>query len=360
MTSPVCAIGAAGPQEKLAPLTVNRRAPDDDDVVIDIQYCGICQSDIHTVRGEMGPTVGYPMVPGHEIVGVVRSTGKNVSSFKPGDRVGVGCMVDSCRTCRNCSEGEESYCSGNDTVRSAVLTYNGKNPKENFEPTVGGYSESIVVDYRYVLRIPDALPSDSAAPLLCAGITMFSALRHWKTGPDSRVAIIGIGGLGHVGVKLAAAMGAHVTALSHSPGKRELAQSLGAHEYYATSDPSTFSALVDHFNIIINTTSADLQLDGFMRMLRRDGTFVEAGVPEHSLKIHPFSVLFGRHSLAGTMIGGIRETQEMLDFCAEHKITADIEVIPASYINEAYERVLKSDVRFRFVIDMSTIHGNKL
>ncbi|KAL1738317.1 hypothetical protein HDZ31DRAFT_51185, partial [Schizophyllum fasciatum] len=255
----------------------------------------------------------------------------------------------------NCIDGEEPYCTGNGTVPSCVLTYNAKNPKEEFAPTMGGYSESIVVDQRFVVHIPDALPLDGAAPLLCAGITMFSALRHWKTGSGKRVAIIGIGGLGHMGVKIASAMGAEVVALSHSPGKRALAISLGAHAYHATSDAATFSSLANSLDLIINTTSADLDVNAFLPLLRRDGAFVETGIPEKPVSIVPFLAIRGRCSIAGSMIGGIRETQEMLDFCAEHNITADIEVIPATYINEAYERVLRSDVRFRFVIDISTL-----
>ncbi|TRM60967.1 chaperonin 10-like protein [Schizophyllum amplum] len=354
MATTVKAYGATAPKEKLKPLTIERRAPDDDDVVIDIKYAGICHSDIHTIRGEWGE-IPYPMVTGHEIAGVVRSVGKNVTKFKAGDHVGVGCMVNSCRHCDNCKDGEEQYCTGHGDIPSNVGTYNGKDPKANFTTTAGGYSQMIVVDKDFVLRIPDSIPLDKAAPLLCAGITTYSPLRHWNAGPNKRVAIIGLGGLGHAGVKIAKAMGSEVTVLSQSLSKKELGLKLGADKYFATSDAETFTALKGYFDLIINTVSANLNLNQYMSLLRRNGSLVEVGLPEHPMSVHAFSVVTGRRSLAGSGIGGIRETQEMLDFCAEHGISADIEVIPASQINEAWDRVVKSDVRFRFVIDVSTL-----
>ncbi|KAL1745237.1 chaperonin 10-like protein [Schizophyllum fasciatum] len=347
MATTVKAYGSAGPKEKLQPLTIERRAPDDNDVVIDIKYAGICHSDIHTIRGEWGD-VPYPMVTGHEIAGVVRSVGKNVTKFKVGQHVGVGCMVNSCRTCESCKEGEEQYCTGD-----GKLT--GHDPKANFTPTAGGYSEMIVVDQDFVLSIPDSIPLDKAAPLLCAGITMYSPLRHWNAGPGKRVAIIGLGGLGHVGVKIAKALGAEVTVLSQSLSKKELGLKLGADQYFATADEETFKTLKGHFDLIVNTVSVNLDLDLYMSLLRRNGSLVEVGAPEHQMGVHAFSIIPARRSLAGSCIGGIKETQEMLDFCAQHGIAAEIETIPASYINEAWERVVKSDVRFRFVIDVSTL-----
>ncbi|KAL1714986.1 chaperonin 10-like protein [Schizophyllum commune] len=354
MSTTVKAYGVTGPKEPLKPLTIERRAPDDNDVVIDIKYAGICHSDIHTIRGEWGE-IPFPMVTGHEIAGVVRSVGKNVTKFKVGQHVGVGCMVNSCRSCENCKDGEEQYCTGDGKITGNVQTYNGKDPKANFTPTAGGYSQMIVVDQDFVLNIPESIPLDKAAPLLCAGITMYSPLRHWNAGPGKRVGIIGLGGLGHAGVKIAKALGAEVTVLSQSLSKKELGLKLGADKYYATSDADTFSTLKGHFDLIVNTVSANLDLDQYMSLLRRNGSIVEVGIPEHPMSLHAFSVVAGRRSLAGSCIGGIKETQEMLDFCAEHGITAEIETIPASYINEAWDRVVKSDVRFRFVIDISTL-----
>ncbi|TRM59790.1 chaperonin 10-like protein [Schizophyllum amplum] len=355
MANTIKAYGVAGPNEKLQPLTIERRAPDDDDVVIDIKYTGICHSDIHTVNGEWGRALTYPVVTGHEIAGLVRSVGKNVTKFKVGDRVGVGCLVNSCRLCDGCKEGEEQFCTGHGDMPGHVSTYGGKDPKENLKLTAGGYSQMIVVDKDFVLRIPDSITLDRAAPLLCAGITTYSPLRHWKAGPGKSVAIIGLGGLGHVAVKIAKALGSEVTVLSQSLSKKELGLQLGADKYFATSDAETFTALKGHFDLIINTVSANLNLNQYMSLLRRDGSFVEIGAPEHPMTLHAFNVIIGRRSLAGSCIGGIRETQEMLDFCAKHDIAADVEIIPASQINEAWERIIKSDVRFRFVIDISTL-----
>ncbi|KAI5885513.1 GroES-like protein [Schizophyllum commune H4-8] len=354
MSMTVKAYGVTGFNEPVKPVTIQRRAPDANDVVIDIKYTGICHSDIHITRGEWGP-FPFPLVIGHEIAGVVRSVGKNVTKFKVGQHVGVGCLLNSCRSCESCKDGEEQHCTGDGKINGGVQTYGGQDPKENFAPTAGGYSQMIVVDQDFVLNIPESLPLDKVAPLLCAGITMYSPLRHWKAGPGKRVAIIGLGGLGHAGVKIARALGAEVTVLSQSLSKKEQGLKLGADKYFATADPETFTTLKGHFDLIINTVSANLDLNQYTSLLRRNGSLVEVGIPEHPMSVHAFSLVAGRRSLAGSCIGGIKETQEMLDFCAEHGITAEIETIPASYINKAWERVGKSDVRFRFVIDISTI-----
>ncbi|KAI5825731.1 GroES-like protein [Schizophyllum commune Tattone D] len=354
MATTVKAYGVTGPNEQLKPLFIERRAPDDNDVVIDIKYAGVCHSDIHTLRGDWGE-IPFPMVVGHEITGVVRSVGKNVTKFKVGQNVGVGTLVNSCRTCENCKDGEEPYCLGNDKLPGYVATYNSKDPKADNTPTAGGYSQMIVVDQDFVLNIPDSMPLDKAAPLLCAGITMYSPLRFWNAGPGKRVAIIGLGGLGHVGVKIAKALGAEVTVLSQSLSKKELGLKLGADQYFATADTQTFETLKGHFDLILSTVSANLDFDQYLSLLRRNGSLVEVGLPEEPMKVHAFSLVLGRRSISGSSVGGLKETQEMIDFCAKHGITADIETIPASYINEAWERVLKSDVRFRFVIDISTL-----
>ncbi len=291
----------------------------------------------------------YPMVPGHEIAGIVTEVGSEVSKFKVGDRVGVGCFVDSCRECAQCRAGQEQYC----TNPGMVGTYNGVG--RDGEPTQGGYSGAIVVDENYVLRIPDSLPLDAAAPLLCAGITLYSPLRHWNAGPGTHVAVVGLGGLGHMGVKLAHAMGAKVTVLSQSLKKMEDGLRLGADEYYATSDPGTFETLAGSFDLILNTVSANLDLNAYLGLLKLDGTLVELGMPERPMTVSAPALVFGRRSLAGSLIGGIAETQEMLDFCAEHDVRPEIEVITPDYINEAYQRVLASDVRYRFVIDTESL-----
>lgn len=290
------------------------------------------------------------MVPGHEIAGVVAEVGPEVTRYAVGDRVGVGCFVDSCRECENCRTGLEQYCTGSGGM---VGTYNGVG--RDGEPTYGGYSTHVVVDENYVLRIPEAIPLDAAAPLLCAGITLYSPLAHWGAGPGTKVAVVGLGGLGHLGVKLARAKGAEVTVLSQSLRKQEDGLRLGADHYHATSDPSTFTELAGTFDLILNTVSADLDLGAYLSLLRTDGTLVQIGAPEKPAVLAAFALIGGRKSVAGSMIGGIRETQEMLDFCAEHGIGAEIEVIRADEINEAYARVLASDVRYRFVIDTSTI-----
>jgi uncharacterized zinc-type alcohol dehydrogenase-like protein len=335
----------------LAPFSFERRELRAHDILIDIQYCGICHSDIHQARNEWGEYQEesiFPMVPGHEIAGIVTAAGDKVTKYKVGDKVGVGCFVDSCRTCEECKRGLQQYCS----VKT-VWTYNARDFEGN--PTHGGYSDKIVVDENYALRIPDNLPLDGAAPLLCAGITLYSPLRHWGAGPGKKVAIVGLGGLGHMGVKLAHALGAEVTVLSHSLKKQADAKRLGADHFYATSDPETFTKLKSSFDLIVNTVSAELDWNEFLQLLKVDGTMVIVGLPEKQHEIAAFSLTAGRRSLAGSQIGGIAETQEMLDFCGKHNIASDIEVVPIQKVNEAFERVVKSDVRYRFVIDISTL-----
>jgi uncharacterized zinc-type alcohol dehydrogenase-like protein len=348
--STVTAYAATSATDPLAKTTITRRDVGAHDVKFDIHFAGICHSDIHTVKAEWGEP-HYPVVPGHEIAGVVTEVGSQVTKYTVGDRVGVGCFVDSCRGCANCNAGLEQYCTGT----GMVGTYNSVG--RDGEPTYGGYSGEIVVDENYVLRIPDSIPLDAAAPLLCAGITLYSPLRHWNAGPDKKVAIIGLGGLGHMGVKLAKALGAEVTVLSQSLKKMEDGLRLGADAYYATSDPDTFDNLAGHFDLILNTVSANLDMGDYLGLLAVDGTLVELGIPEHPMSVPAFPLAGGRRSLSGSMIGGIPETQEMLDFCAEHDVTPEIEVIAPDYINEAYERVLASDVRYRFVIDTASLRG---
>jgi uncharacterized zinc-type alcohol dehydrogenase-like protein len=288
------------------------------------------------------------MVPGHEITGVVHAIGGKVTKFKIGDKVGVGCFVDSCGNCPQCQQGLEQYC-----TKGLVLTYNSKD--RDGRPTLGGYSDKIVVNEDYVLRIPDNLPLDAAAPLLCAGITLYSPLKHWHAGPGKKVAIVGLGGLGHMGVKFAHALGADVTVLSQSLRKQADGKRLGADHFYATSDPKTFQELAAQFDLIINTVSAEMDWNQYLQLLKVDGTMVVVGVPYKPASVHAASLIIGRKSLAGSAIGGIRETQEMLDFCGQHNLTSDIEVIPIQQVNQAYERVLSSDVRYRFVIDMGSL-----
>ncbi len=341
-------IAAFDSKSALGPYQFKRRAPRPDDVVIDIKFCGICHSDIHQARDEWGGSK-FPMVPGHEIAGLVSAVGSNVKKFKTGDRVGVGCFVDSCRTCPSCEAGLEQYCD-----MGMTGTYNSVE-RDGSQATQGGYSTKIVVQEDYVLRIPENLPLDAAAPLLCAGITLYSPLAHWKAGPGKKVAIVGMGGLGHMGVKIASAMGAHVTVLSHSTRKMEDAKAFGAKEFYATSNPDTFKQLRGKFDLIINTVSVGVDWNQLLGLLRLDGSLVVVGIPEEAVPVGAFSLIGGRRSLAGSLIGGIRETQEMLDFCGKHGIVCEIEKISASDVNKAYERVVKSDVRYRFVIDTATI-----
>ena len=344
----VHAYAATSATEPLTKTTITRRDVGPHDVRFDIHFAGICHSDIHTVRAEWGQP-RYPVVPGHEIAGVVTEIGSDVTKYKVGDRVGVGCFVDSCRKCDNCEAGLQQYCTGS----GMVGTYNAVG--KDGQPTQGGYSGSTVVDENYVLRIPEGLPLDAAAPLLCAGITTYSPLRHWNVGPGSRVGVIGLGGLGHMAVKLGAAMGAEVTVLSQSLKKMEDGLRLGAKHYYATDDRAVFKKLRNSFDIILNTVSADLNLGNYLELIDRDGVFVELGAPENPLVVPSFAIIGMRRAISGSMIGGIPETQEMLDFCAEHGIASEIEVIAPDYINEAYERVVASDVRYRFVIDTESL-----
>jgi uncharacterized zinc-type alcohol dehydrogenase-like protein len=337
-------------KDSLAPFLFERREPREHDVAIDIKFCGICHSDIHQARDEWDGST-FPMVPGHEIAGVVTSVGNKVTKYKVGDKVGVGCFVDSCRKCEYCKQGLEQYCAA-----GMVLTYNGND--YDGVPTFGGYSEKIVVDENYVLRIPDNLALDAAAPLLCAGITLYSPLRHWKAGPGKKVAIVGLGGLGHMGVKLAHALGAEVTVLSQSLKKQADGKHLGADHFYATSDPATFTNLKRYFDLIICTVSAQIDWNQYLELLKIDGSMVVVGVPENPVPVGASKLIMGRRSLAGSVIGGIREAQEMLDFCGKHDITCDIEIIPIQKVNEAYERVVKSDVRYRFVIDMESLKAS--
>jgi alcohol dehydrogenase (NADP+) len=343
----VNAYAAPSATEPLVPTTIERRDVGAKDVLIEIKYAGICHSDIHTVRGDWG-AITYPQVVGHEIVGVVAEVGSEVTLHQVGDRVGVGCMVNSCRECENCLAGMEQYC-----LKGNIQTYNGVDVDGSI--TQGGYSTHVVVVEDFVLRVPESIPFDAAAPLLCAGITTYSPLAHWSAGPGKKVAVVGMGGLGHMAVKIAHAMGAEVTVLSQSLRKQEDGLKLGADHYYATSDADTFKQLANTFDLIINTVSAPLDLDAYLRLLRLDGTLVNVGAPAEALPLHVFTLFGNRRSFAGSGIGSIGETQEMLDFCAEHGIAPETELITADYINEAYERVLKSDVRYRFVIDTASL-----
>jgi uncharacterized zinc-type alcohol dehydrogenase-like protein len=331
----------------LAPYSFERREPREHDVVIDIKFCGICHSDIHQARDEWGGSI-FPMVPGHEITGIVTAVGGKVRKYKVGDKVGVGVFVDSCRKCAQCRHGEEQYC---DT--GLVFTYNGREP--DGAPTFGGYSDKIVVDENYVLRLPQNLPLDASAPLLCAGITLYSPLKHWGAGPGKNVAILGLGGLGHMGVKLAHALGAEVTVLSHSLKKQDDAKRMGAHHFYATSYSNTFAKLRGSFDLIVNAVSAQIDWNQYLDLVKVDGAMVLVGIPDKQIPLGAVSLISRRRSLAGSMVGGMRETQEMLDFCGKHNVASDIEVVPIQKVNEAYDRVVKSDVRYRFVIDLASL-----
>jgi uncharacterized zinc-type alcohol dehydrogenase-like protein len=349
MSVTAAAYAAASATAPLAPWSLPRRAPGARDVDIEILYCGVCHSDLHTARSEWGGTI-YPCVPGHEIIGRVTAVGAEVTKFKPGQTVGVGCMVDSCRQCTSCNEGLEQYCE-----RGFTGTYNAPD-KILGGITYGGYSTRIVVDQDFVLRIPDTLDPAAAAPLLCAGITTYSPLRHWKVGPGMKVGVVGLGGLGHMAVKLAHAMGAEVTMFTTSPGKGEDARRLGASEVVVSKDKAQMKAQLNRYDLILNTVAASHDLDAYLKLLKRDGTLVLVGVPEHP---HPSpniaNLIFRRRSIGGSLIGGIAETQEMLDFCGQHGIVSDIEMIPMQKINEAYDRMQRSDVRYRFVIDLASI-----
>lgn len=326
--------------------TIERRDLEPLDVQIAIKYAGICHSDIHVARNEWGNTA-YPVVPGHEIAGVVTAVGDAVTRHEVGDRVGVGCFIDSCGKCGACEKGEEQYC-----AEGVVQTYNWPVGEEY---TKGGYSTEIVVTEHFVVAIPDDLELDAAAPLLCCGITLYSPLRHWNVGKGSRVAIVGMGGLGHIGVKLAHAMGAQVTVLSRTLSKQEDGLQFGADHYYATSEPETFEKLQSSFDLILNTVSVNLDLDQYLALLDVDGTFVELGAPENSLEMSAFSLIPNRRAVAGSLVGGLPETQEMLEFCAEHNTPPEIEVISVDQLGEAYDRVVNGDVRYRFVIDARTM-----
>lgn len=352
MTTPIPTLGyaATGPSTPLGPREFGRREPGPHDVLIDVLFCGVCHSDIHQSRDEWGGAI-FPMVPGHEIVGRVASTGAEVQGWKAGDTVGVGVFVDSCRECEACRAGEEQYCE-----RGMTQTYNAYE-RDGTTPTYGGYSERIVVDENYVLRIPDGMKLDATAPLLCAGITTYSPIRHFGVRAGDRAAVVGLGGLGHMAVKLLKALDAQVTVLSHSAAKRQDAARLGADDFVATADDNAFTNNVRRFDFILDTVSAPHDYNTYLKLLRRDGTMVLVGLPDPS-PLAAGSLADARRRLAGSSIGGVRETQEMLDFCSAHGIAADVEVIPIQYVNEAYERTLRSDVRYRFVIDLDTLRAD--
>jgi len=347
MTTTARAYAAPSATDPLIPTTIERRDVGAKDVLIEIAYAGVCHSDIHTVRGEWGP-IAYPQVVGHEIVGVVTEVGADVTRHRVGDRVGVGCMVNSCRECVNCLAGMENYCLKGNTQTYAGVDRDGT-------VTQGGYSTHVVVDEDFVLKVPESIPYEAAAPLLCAGITTYSPLAHWNAGPGTKVAVVGMGGLGHMAVKIAHAMGAEVTVLSQTLSKRDDGLRFGADHYYATSDAATFDTLANEFDLIVNTVSAPVDLQQYLALLRLDGTMVNVGAPAEPLPVSVFALMGNRRSYAASGIGSIAETQEMLDFCAQHGIAPEIELIDAASVNDAYERVLKSDVRYRFVIDAATI-----
>lgn len=336
------------PTSAFEPFDFTRREVGPHDVLIKILYSGICHSDIHSSRNEWGGAT-YPMVPGHEIAGKVLKVGDQVKKFKVGDTAGVGCFVDSCRTCESCKSTEEQFCE-----KHLSLTYN-STEQDLKTPTYGGYSSQIVVNENYVLKISPKLPLENCAPLLCAGITTYSPLKRFNVGPGKRVAIVGLGGLGHMGLKFAAAMGAEVTMLSTSAGKEQDARRLGAKEFVLTTDPKNLQALANHFDFILVTISAQYDMSKYLNLLRKGGVMAIVGLPEHELTLQPFSLILNRRQIAGSLIGGIRETQEMLDYCAEKNISSDVEIVPIQKIEEAYERTIKSNVRFRFVIDMSSL-----
>jgi uncharacterized zinc-type alcohol dehydrogenase-like protein len=345
LTTP--AYAALDATQPLGPFTIERRKPRDHDVLIDILYCGVCHSDLHQARNEWGNAI-YPMVPGHEIIGKVVEAGSHVSKWKKGDIVGVGCFVDSDRTCEACRAGEEQFCESGMT-----LTYNGYE-RDGKTPTYGGYSTRITVDENYVLRIPKGIPLERAGPLLCAGITTYSPLKHFGLKKGDKLGVVGLGGLGHMAVKFGDAMGAHVTVLSHSPGKRDDALKLGADDFLVTRDEAAFKDNAGRFDFILDTVSAQHDYNAYLNLLKRDGIMVLVGAPD-ATPLSAFPLIMRRRKLAGSLIGGIRQTQEMLDFCAEHGFAADVEVIPIDEINAAYERMLKNDVRYRFVIDIASL-----
>lgn len=334
-------------KEKLVPYEFDRRALGSHDVALDIAYAGICHSDIHQAREEWGPAI-FPMVPGHEIAGTVTAVGSAVSKFKVGDLIGVGVFVDSCRVCENCKAGLQQYC-----LEGMTGTYN-QLERDGVTVAMGGYSNYFVINEDYAVTIPDNLPLEGVAPLLCAGITLYSPIKHWGVGPGKKVAVMGLGGLGHMGVKFAAALGADVTVLSHSPEKAADARAMGAHSFIATNDKSVFKEHAKKFDVILNTVSAEVDIDLYLNLLKLDGTLVVIGLPGKPYALNAGTLLNGRRSIGGSMIGGMPELQEMLKFCGEKNIVSDVEVIKADYINEAYERTVASDVKYRFVIDAST------
>ena len=345
---PAKAYAAQTSTAPLAPFNFGRRELGPQDVLIEILYCGVCHSDIHQVRDEWGGSI-YPMVPGHEIVGRITKIGNAVTKFKVGQLAGVGCFVDSCRTCRNCKEGLEQYCE-----TGSIATYNGLE-KDRKTPTYGGYSSQIVIDELYTLHISDKLSLDRVAPLLCAGITTYSPIMHWKIGKGHKVGVLGLGGLGHMAVKFAVSLGAEVTVLSTSKSKEADAKALGAHQFALTSDRDALKSIRNHFDFILDTVSAQHDLNLYLGLLRTDGTLIVVGAPPEAQPVKHFSLIGGRKKIGGSLIGGIKETQEMLDYCATHNIMSDVEVISIQKINEAYERMLKNDVKYRFVIDMASL-----
>jgi uncharacterized zinc-type alcohol dehydrogenase-like protein len=344
-TRAYAAMSAGSP---LIPFSFDRRDVGDHDVALKVSYSGICHSDIHQVAEDWGPSM-FPMVPGHEITGIVTSVGREVTKFKVGDPIGVGVFIDSCRICSNCTAGLQQYCS-----KGMIGTYNAMEA-DGKTVAMGGYSDFFVINEDYALKIPTNLDLRGVAPLLCAGITLYSPIKHWKTSPGMKVAVMGLGGLGHMGVKFAVAMGAEVTVLSHSPSKEADALAMGAHAFIATNNPDNFKPIQKKFDLILNTISAEIVIDDYLKLLKLDGTLVVVGIPAQPYKINVRNLLSGRRSVAGTMIGGLPEIQEMLDFCGEHNILSDVEVIDANYINEAYVRTVASDVKYRFVIDAATI-----
>ena len=347
--SRIRAYAAQSPTSSVAPFDIERRAPRPDDVVIEIDYCGVCHSDLHTARNDWGFTA-YPIVPGHEIVGHVTAVGEAVENFKPGDRVGVGCLVDSCRECGSCEHGLEQYCE-----QGWVGTYNGVD-RLDATPTFGGYSEKIVVSERFVLRMPESLDLAAAAPLLCAGITTYSPLKHFGVGEGHRVGVVGMGGLGHMGVKFARALGAEVTVFTRSAAKVEEAKKQGAHHVIISTDEAEMTAAAGRFDFILDTVPVPHDLNPYVNVLQRDGTLIIVGlIGPVEPTLHTFPMILGRRRIAGSLIGGLPETQEMLDFCGEHGIVCDIEMLDIRNINEAYERMQRSDVRYRFVIDLATL-----
>ena len=349
--TPSKAYAAQSADSKVAPFSIERRAPGPTDIKIEILFCGVCHSDLHTVRNEWQNTT-YPVVPGHEIIGKVVAVGNAVKNFKVGDVAGVGCLVDSCGVCASCRAGDENYCDGPDGF---IGTYNSPD-KHTGKQTYGGYSDHIVVDEKFVLRVPKNLDLAAVAPLLCAGITTYSPLRHWKAGKGKKVGVVGLGGLGHMAIKFSHAFGAHTVLFTTSESKRADAKRLGADDIIISKDAAQMEKHANTFDFIIDTVSANHDINAYLNLLKRDGNLTLVGAPEQ-LPVIPFSLIFKRRSFSGSLIGGIKETQEMLDFCGEHNITSDIEMIPIQKINEAYERMLKSDVKYRFVIDMASLRA---